>query len=274
MGAAAAPAARPHRPHPRLRAVQQPDHPLARKPPRRQHPCPHGQAVRPAARSAAARAASAHSSTKGHLPGHGARLPARAARAKGQLVLQPARPAPPEQARSPGSPRNDSVNIIRTTGWPVTSGGPAALTMSSHTTTGMPAGPPGSVLTANVARPRPRAHSERRVTVVPESSRVAGGRLVACACGVRPGGDQASPPSTGRGNTPGTAEPHHRTGNPHHTRPRTAGEDGRPRAQPPSAAHVVFMLTSHLVTPGPALGSPVSARRTGRPAGGSPSRRP
>ena len=155
MGAAAGPAARPHRPHPRLRAVQQPDHPLARKPPRRQHPCPHGQAVRPAARSAAARAASAHSSTKGHLPGHGARLPARAARAKGQPVLQPARPAPPEQARSPGSPRNDSVNIIRTTGWPVTSGGPAALTMSSHTTTGMPAGPPGSVLTANVARPPP-----------------------------------------------------------------------------------------------------------------------
>ena len=76
--------------------------------------------------------------------------------------------------------------------------------------------------------------------------------------------DQASP-STGRGNAPGTAEPHHRTRNRHHTRPRTAGEDGRPTClatigrargvhahQPPCDT-----VTSPRV--------PVSVRRIGRP---------
>ena len=108
------------------------------------------------------------------------------------------------------------------------------------------------------------------LAVVPESSRVAADRQ-ACVCGVRPRRDQASPPSTGRGNAPGTAEPHHRTRNRHHTRPRTAGEDGRPtcpatigRAR---GVHVHQPPCDTVTSPR----VPVSVRRIGRPAGGSPS---
>lgn len=86
--------------------------------------------------------------------------------------------------------------------------------------------------------------------------------------------DSQASPSTGKGKTPGTAEPHHRTGNPHHTRPRTAGEDDRPtcpatigRAR---GAHAHQPPCDTVTSPR----VPVSVRRTGRPAGGSRSRRP
>ena len=72
---------------------------------------------------------------------------------------------------------------------------------------------------------------------------------MACVCGVRPGGDQASPVSREGEHSQERQNLFTEQAILITPAPEPQARMAAPCAQPPSAAHVVFMLTSHLVTP-------------------------